>query len=151
MEIAAAFIDEVCKSTVIFFTSKITNRVKFKGNIKAFHNELQKEKRNKTEDDIRLGSTEGKYPTAQVNGWLKKAQEIERGVQAMLDEGSFVAVSRCSVDPALCRRYQLSKNVAEKCDEVKQLLIMSKGSLYGEWKGLGKQSSVKKISWSPLL
>ncbi|KAF5727983.1 disease resistance family protein [Tripterygium wilfordii] len=127
METAAVIIVEAFKSGIIFFTSKITTCVKLNGNINDLHNELQKlaEKKNEIEDDVRLGSAEGKYPTAQVNGWLKKVQEIEREVQPLLEEGSFVAVSRCSADPTMCRRYQLSKKVAEKCEEVKQLLVES--------------------------
>ncbi|KAK9269457.1 hypothetical protein L1049_001231 [Liquidambar formosana] len=121
---------EVGKCITRLLFSSIATLVNFHGNIKDLQNELEKltSQQNSIKEGIELAKAEGKLPTAQADGWLKKVEEIQCEVNPMLEEYYLkygATVRECSLNCNIYYRYQLSKGVAEKLEEVKQLIDSS--------------------------
>lgn len=124
MESVGAIIVEVGKLITIFFCSKIATIRKLQGNIKALQIELEDiiDRKNEIEEDIRLAEADGKCPTIQVKGWLRKVEDIAREVQPMLEESERFAMRGCSLGCNVHSLYQLGRCVVKKRKEVKQLI-----------------------------
>ncbi|XP_065862254.1 disease resistance protein At4g27190 [Euphorbia lathyris] len=127
MEALGAAAVEIVKCASIFFYSQISTLANLHRNLKSLQNELEKLncRKNEIEEDIRLYETEGKYPTAQANGWINKVEELHRQVQPILDEGANVSVNGCNLTTNMHSNFQLSRKALNKCKEVKQLLTDS--------------------------
>ncbi|XVE50517.1 hypothetical protein DITRI_Ditri01bG0168500 [Diplodiscus trichospermus] len=113
----------LCITSVIF--TSIATLAKLHHNTKSLQNEIEKldTRKNGIEEDARLAEAEGKCPTAQVKGWLRKVEEVEQEVQPMMEKAERIAVQGCSPCCNILPRYQLSIRMAKKRLVVKQLII----------------------------
>ena len=106
--------------------SRIATVIKFHENTKSLESELGKlsSRKNDMLEYIELAKAEGKHPTMQANVWLIKIEEIEREVRPMLEarRNKRTCTQDCCLDCNMCNRYQLSKSVAQKVNEVKELI-----------------------------
>jgi disease resistance protein RPS2 len=126
MDFFSAFLVEAGKFLTSYMFSRIATVIKFHENTKTLESELGKlnSRKNDMLEYIELAKAEGKHPTMQANVWLIKVEEIEREVRPMLEASlnKSTCTQDCCLDLNMCNRYQLSKSMAQKVNEVKELI-----------------------------
>ncbi|XVF77651.1 hypothetical protein PTKIN_Ptkin14bG0064300 [Pterospermum kingtungense] len=124
MDPLSAVILETSRCIASFICSSIATIAKLHHNTKGLRDDIDKlgARKNGIEDDVRLAETEGKCATAQVQGWLRKVEEIEQEVHPMLDKADRISVQGCSPCCNIVPRYLLSRRMAKQRLMVKQLI-----------------------------
>ncbi|OMO80561.1 cc-nbs-lrr resistance protein [Corchorus capsularis] len=127
MDSIVSVVVQTCGCILCFVFRTITTLSKLHHNTIKLQKDIEKldARKKDIEDEVGLGEKEGKCPTAQVKEWLRKVEELEGELQPMLETADQISGQGCN--PSSCNininsRYQLSRNMAKKSIEVKQLI-----------------------------
>lgn len=114
MEIITTFIVETIKVSTSFICSNICLALRLHVNIESLQKEMAKltALKNDIKEEVETARSEGKVPNSQLTMWLNEVEEFGHQVNVITEE----AASSC-----FHSRYQMSKRIVQKIDEVKAL------------------------------